>query len=96
MNSFQITTLVQAIFPWIVVTMENCVLSEKERDFMIAGLVAVFLLVENPFPSKFPNLLCRRVTVLAFNFLHKLKGALQPFCVPDHKVLDYLFTTYLP
>ena len=57
MNSFQITTLVQAIFPWIVVTMENCVLSENERAFMIAGLVAVFLLVGEPFPLEISELI---------------------------------------
>lgn len=48
---------VQAILPWIVVTMENSVLSENERAFMIAGLVAVFLLVGEPFPLEISELI---------------------------------------
>ncbi len=84
---------VSVILPWIVVTMETCVPSENERPFMIAGLVAVFLLVGEPFPLGISELGIPGDGP-RLQLPPGLKGSLQPYRIPDHETFEHLFTLF--
>jgi hypothetical protein len=81
---------VSVILPWIVVTMETCVPSENERPFMIAGLVAVFLLVGEPFPLGISELGISGDGP-RLHLPPELRGSLQPYRIPEKPTFDYLF-----
>jgi hypothetical protein len=84
---------VSVILPWIVITMETSVPSENERPFMIAGLVAVFLLVGEPFPLGISEL-GMAGDGPRLQLPPQLKGTLRPYSVPDRKTFEYLFTLF--
>jgi hypothetical protein len=84
---------VSVILPWIVITMETCVPSEKERPFMIAGLVAVFLLVGEPFPMGISELGISSDGPRLY-LPPELKGSLQPYRIPQKPTFDYLFDLF--
>jgi hypothetical protein len=84
---------VSVILPWIAVTMETIVPCEHERPFMIAGLVALFLLAGEPFP------LCISELGAAgdgprLQLPPSLKGALGPYNIPDHNTFEHLFALF--
>jgi hypothetical protein len=84
---------VSVILPWIVVVMVTSVPSENERPFMIAGLVAVFLLMGEPFPLGISEL-----GILGdgdrLQLPPSLKGSLRPYSVPNQEMFEYLFTLF--
>jgi len=84
---------VSVMLPWIVVTMETSVPPENERPFMIAGLVAVFLLPGEPFPLGLSEL-GTPGDGPRLQLPPEMKGALRPYSIPDHKTFQYLFTLF--
>jgi hypothetical protein len=84
---------VSVILPWIVVTMETSIPSENERPFMIAGLVAVFLLVGEPFPLGISELGIPGDGP-RLQLPPELKGALRPYHIPSYETFKHLFTLF--
>jgi hypothetical protein len=84
---------VSVLHPWIVITMETCIPSENERPFMIAGLVAVFLLAGEPFPLGISQLGIPG-DGLRLQLPPERKWSLQPYRIPDHETFELLFTIF--
>jgi hypothetical protein len=80
---------ITTIFPWMLIEFEDSVPDDKERPFLIAGLVGVFLLEGEPFPlgvSRFGVAGLGPATDIPSH----ISNDLRPYHAPSKETVQYL------